>query len=99
MPGNDDNGVKSMIDQLRSGPLRAAGAQEGRVCALISRIRHLPPAELEAVMTVMGDHDVKNRDMLVFINARTEDTGVSVTIHQLRFHRAVRGCIRCVLGG
>lgn len=99
MTTNTDTDVQDMIDQLRSGPTTTSGAREGRVCILMTIVQRLPPAEREAVMTVMDDPDVKNREMLVFINSRSETTGVSVTIHQLRAHRAKLGCLRCVLGG
>lgn len=94
-----NNEVQSMVDEIKQGSSKPGGANSERKCAFIVKLVQLPESMQGALEAVMQDADVNNADILGFINSRYEETGVRVSIHHVREHRAKRGCYRCDLGG
>ena len=84
----------SVDDVLASIKTPEQGEKVGK-CVLIKKLETLPTNVYEALLIALDNKDVTNRDLLSFINNKTE---VQVNLTNLQDHRTKAGCLVCMYG-
>lgn len=64
-------------------------------CTFVRKIEELPDNVRQAVVMACENKDVTNREILAFINSKTD---VQVNLTQVQKHRHADGCIECMYG-
>lgn len=69
-------------------------AAQGK-CSFVKKVETLPVNVQEAINIACQNQDVTNRDILAFINSKTD---VKVNQSMIQHHRHKDGCMTCLYG-
>lgn len=88
---DESESIEDILDMFKSPEKKDAKGK----CILIRKIEKLPPNVYEALTIALTNKDITNREILAFINTKTD---VQTNINTIQDHRHKEGCFVCLYG-